>query len=118
MGGSEKVFLRKTVADLELDAVELQEFRNESILFNSGCNFHLIDGVPAGHCTHVTTHNYKTCYEFSNYIIDPPKFRFRRAVRFLGLVYFFISKCRSSKAKSAVSKKSSSDWRTIPKSGR
>ena len=117
MGGSEKVFPRKTVADLVLDAVELQEFRNESILFNSGCNVHLIDGVPAGYCTHVTTRNYKTRYEFSNYIIDPHKFRFRRAVGFLGLVYLFIIKCRSSKAKSAFSKKSSSDWRTIPKSG-
>ena len=64
MGGSEKVFPRKTVADLALDAVELQEFRKESILFNSGCDVHLIEGVPAGYCTHVTTHNYKSRYEF------------------------------------------------------
>ena len=104
MGGSEKVFQRKMVADLAFDAVELQEFRKESILFNSGCDVHLIECVPAGYCTHVTTRNYKTCYEFPNYIIDPPKFRFWRDVRFLGLVYLFIRKCRSLKDKSAFSK--------------
>ena len=77
MRGSEKGLPRKTVADLALDAVELQEFPKESILFNSGCDVHLIEGVHVGYCTYVTTRNYKTCYEFSNYIIDPPKFRFR-----------------------------------------
>ena len=51
------------------------------------------------------TCNYKTHYAFSAYIIDPLKFRFRRAVRIIGLVYLFISKCRTSKAKCAYSKK-------------
>ena len=52
MRGSEKDFPMKTVADLTLDAVELQKFRKEWILFNSGCDIHLIEGVPAGYYTH------------------------------------------------------------------
>ena len=37
-------------------------------------------------------------------IIDPLKFRFRKAVRNIGLVFLFISKCRTSKVKFAPAK--------------
>ena len=64
MRGSETDFPMKTVADLALNAVELQEFRKESMLYNSGCDVYLIEGVNADFFTHVTTRNHKTHVNF------------------------------------------------------
>ena len=105
MRGSETDFPMKTVADLVLNAVELQEFRKESMLYNSSCDVYLIGGVTVDFFTHVTNRNYRKRYEFSNYIIDPLKFRFRKSVRILALVFLFLSKCRISRVKSAFSKR-------------
>jgi hypothetical protein len=96
MRGLEMDFPVKTAVDLVLNAVDSQEFRKECMLLDmSG-----VEGVigVSGHLTHVSSRNYKVRNEFSKYIIDPLKFRFRKIVRILALVFLFIIKIRASKA--------------------
>ena len=105
MRGSETNFQMKTVADLALDAAALQAFRKESIVFDA-CNVDVArhGNDPAGYFTHITSRNYTNRYAFSNYLIDPLKFRFRKVVRILGFVFLFTIKCLKSKTQSGFSK--------------
>ena len=50
--------------------------------------------------------SYRDRYQFSKYLLDPLKFRFRKIVRILGLVFLFITKLkRTRKAKVSVQNK-------------
>ena len=97
MRRDEKVFPTKSVKEIKLTGEEV--VRHDSGCLSSGIldsdsisevdgnnfnnnNSYLVKGlVPS---------KIKERYEFSNYIIDPNKFRLRKVVRILALVMFFI----------------------------
>ena len=47
--------------------------------------------------THLSTvqANIKSHYEFSDYLIDPNRFRFQKVVRIIAMVHMFVQKCKS-----------------------
>ena len=95
----------KTYDEVKLSCTELSDVRNEMVLhsekkrkltvfawpqeanFTSNYAASSVKGVslPVG---------IKSRYEFSNYIIDPNKFRFQTVLRILALVKKFIDKCK------------------------
>ena len=119
MRGSESDFPLRTAKELILDAVQLNEFRKECIVFDStGENditgivatslrdksYDVYMSAGAGYQMRASKNDYKKRYDFSKYLIDPLKFRFRKIVRILGLVFLFIKNIRlSQKGKNSIS---------------
>ena len=124
MRGQEKDFPVKTIEGLIMDATNLAEVRKESIVIdcdsvddvhelgsdelvseryqypdcNSANTLLTFQGAKGPAAQTLTKTDYSTRYKFSKYILDPLKYRFRKVVRVLGLVYLYISKLRKSKA--------------------
>ena len=106
-------FTIKSRYDLVLNAKEIQDARKECVLnefddtdLNSKINFNHLSNQN-DHDTFEENRHYisKTYlsqrYEFSDYIVDPLKFRFRMVVRVVGLVFLFICKLRLAVKKGA-----------------
>ena len=102
MEGSDADFPVKTVGELVLDAAELHDIRKECIVFDTVEEDGLVRCLSMSHFTHVLKNTYKARYEFSKYIIDPLKFRFRKVVRILALVLLFIKKIHAKDWKDQV----------------
>ena len=100
-------FPMKTLDEIKMSSKEFQASRNELI----SCNEDLLkfewpqvalpDNFTAYSTQHSVPSNVCSGYEFSRYIIDPNKHRFKTAVRIIALLKLFIKNfiCRYSKAK-------------------
>ena len=97
MKGAEADFPLKTVGELVLEAAELSDIRKECIVFDTAEDDSFVRCLSVSHFTHVLKNNYSKRYEFSNYVIDPLKFRFRKVIRTLALVYLFIKKIKAKR---------------------
>ena len=113
MRGPVESFPIKSRYDLVLNAKEIQDARKECVLnefddtdLNPKINFNHLSNQN-DHDTFEENRHYisKTYlsqrYEFSDYIVDPLKFRFRMVVRVVGLVFLFICKLRLAVKKGA-----------------
>ena len=93
----------KSVDDLRLSQDELLDFNAEvnELLDEEWINQNLFQSYSC----HVANANYHALtddtvekvmnhYGFSNYILDPNKFRFKKVVRILALVFLFVSKAK------------------------
>ena len=91
MRSNESDFPTKTVEDIKLTREEVDNHESECLLDSEW-----IDEVnnKSFNNTYVTKrivpNEVKERYKFSNYIIDPNKFRFRKVIRILALVMLFI----------------------------
>ena len=94
MKGPESEFPMLTPAEIILCGESKQEMLKECIS---------IESISEEKCNSVvcTSHHFLSVpeavgdrYRFSNYVLDPNKFRFRKVVRVLGLVLLFIKKLR------------------------
>ena len=88
----------KSVGDLKLDAQSVADLKKE---YSKGDASDLVwldileNKVKAvSHHSKTITKHLQARYEFSKYVLDPNKFRFRKAVRVLTLVMLFCKKFR------------------------
>ena len=101
------LFPVKSVADLRLSQDELlgynaevselldEEWINKNIFKSYSCHYSAL--------TDDSVEKIRKRYQFSDYILDPNKFRFRKVVRILALVFLFISKAKARINKQLVS---------------
>ena len=95
----------KSVDDLKLSDDELKDYQAE---LNDLMDEEWISQLSKS-CSHLTycytalpegaAEEIKKRYTFSDYIVDPNKFRFRKVVRIVGLLFLFISKLKNMKNK-------------------
>ena len=80
----EEEFPTSTIEDIKLNQEEIAAANKEKMLPNSffGSNYSVFASYP--------TDQTKLCYEYSKYVIDPNRYRFRKVVRILALVLTFI----------------------------
>ena len=71
-------------------SIDLRHNIEQLCSINSWCYAHY-GGFPVA----VVPDQVKTRYESSQYVLDPNRFRLRKVVRILSLVYLFIQKCCS-----------------------
>ena len=95
------LFPIKSVEDLRLSQKELLDFNaevnelldedwiNQSLFQTYSCH---VANSNFSALSDESVKNVKKRYEFSNYILDPNKFRFKKVIRVLALVFLFISK--------------------------
>ena len=100
MSGDETDFPTKTAEELIEDATIRQAIDKE--MLKVSFNFSL--SVPSVfHAIHLPARYVPTGvqdrYDFSRYLIDPNRFRFRKVIRVLGLVFLFISKLSRRKGR-------------------
>ena len=78
----------KTIADIKLSSESRGDAHKEEILVDSlDCNMTCVS-----YCPYVPL-VVKDRYKFSQYILDPNKFRFRKVIRILSWVFLFIRSC-------------------------
>ena len=91
----------KSVSDLKLTDDELKDYKAElnDLLDEDWIHQHLSKSYSMTHVytnfsvlSDDTAEKVKQRYDFSKYILDPNKFRFRKAVRIVGVIFLFISK--------------------------
>ena len=115
-------FPLKTAKELILSAAELQEVKKEctndiatrvDLSCNFGTRLEFLEPVELEdlgndsenhmYSIHFSARqDYQERYGYSEYVIDPLKFRFRKVVRILALVFLFISKTRAKVSKALV----------------
>ena len=117
MSKAEEEFPLKTVSELVLSAAELQEAKKESytdptertnfvsqVWNDVECDYEL--DLWSYMTSYFRKPDYKARYEFSNYVIDPLKWRFRKVVRVLALVFLFIGNLKDRVARVKVASNS------------
>ena len=91
MRESEENFPLKTVKEIILAGTEKSNFEKECVVDNILATFNVqcfVKYVP---------NELGDRYKFSNYLLDPNKFRFRTVIRILSLVLLFIKKCNKKR---------------------
>ena len=94
MQSEESDFPVKTAAEIVLGSEGRSEAKKETIVID------VIDGQDCDSSFYgymymagqIVPTEVGSRYKYSNYLIDPNRFRFRRVVRVLGLVFLFIKK--------------------------
>ena len=93
----------KSVEQLKLTSEELEEYHAEfsaEVLDEDWIHQQLAKSYSAfSILSDKSAEEIKKRYVFSNYVLDPNKFRFRKVVRILGLVFLFISKFKCIRGK-------------------
>ena len=84
MEGGECDFPIKTLKEIVLDNNEVGDLNKESIIIENW-----------GLTCKIVSDEYKNRYDFSQYLIDPNRFRFKNVVRVMALVYLFVLKFMS-----------------------
>ena len=84
MEGGECEFPIKTLKEIVLDNNEVGDLNKESIIKENW-----------GLTCKIVSDEYKNRYDFSEYLIDPNRFRFKKVVRVMALVYLFVLKFMS-----------------------
>ena len=93
MKGEECNFPVKTVSEIVLGSEGRNEAKKETIVIdiinelNDGCAYN-----NAYMPSHLVPDDVGSRYKYSQYLIDPNRFRYRKVVRVLGLVILFVSK--------------------------
>ena len=93
MRGSEEEFPTSTIEDLRLSQQEMAEANNEKLVLRT---FFCHTTAAFATISHEKT---KLRYDYSDYLIDPNKHRFRKVVRILALVLTFIKKASGNVTK-------------------
>ena len=79
-------FLAVKYEDITLTEDERNHMEKEVIQFKSlACRSNVHSGVPE---------EVSQRYQFSNYVVDPNRHRFRDVVRLVAIIYRFINNCR------------------------
>ena len=84
MEGGECDFPIKTLKEIVLENNEVGDLNKESIIKENW-----------GLTCKIVSDEYKNRYDFSQYLIDPNRFRFKKVVRVMALVYLFVLKFMS-----------------------
>ena len=112
MLGDESEFPLKTISDIVLTNDSQREARKEYIILDSIDDAYFFNHihVPVQH----VPDDVGLRYEFSQYILDPNKYRFRKSVRVLGLVFLYIAKFMRKWGKRDFSRVRDDDTTNIP----
>ena len=92
MKGEETNFPLKTVDEIVFCSKEKSEASKENVLEELNPPF---SDEHFSHVTKLVPNELGERFKFSNYMINPNKFRFRKVVRILGIVFLFIQKLNS-----------------------
>ena len=97
----------KSFQDIKLDSDDLQTHDEELIKLNVA-DSKWITAQLSQHCQSYLTFNEKETseinkrYEFSDYVLDPNKFRFKKVVKILALIKMFVNKLKAKIGKSSA----------------
>ena len=88
----DRSFPTKSVEDIKLTAEELRSHDSECL--NTECTLSDVTSSNSYPSNRLVPSDVGDRYKFSNYIVDPNKFRLRKVVRILALVMLFIRNCK------------------------
>ena len=105
MKKDKSMFPVKSVEDIKLDQTQMQEFKKEMMFHDNGASDILKMSFNCEIITRKIPDQVVKRYEFSRYIIDPNRRRFKTVVRIVGWLYRFIHNLKSKVKKIPVE-----DW--------